>query len=94
MAKDKHLEDFVKKHFPYAPLKKAGFFTAEMRNDYKTQAKRVCTYFGFKSIFEYGVEEIRCHISYAEGQDPRPIVVNDKGELERPPLHYHHSIYA
>ena len=44
-----------------------------MKGDYYAQAKRVCDFFGYKSVFEYGAEEIRCHLSYA-GERPE----NDK----------------
>lgn len=64
------LKNFMKEHFDFKGLCKAGFFTKEMKNDYPAQAERVCMRLGLKSIYEYGVEEIRCHISYAEGKRP------------------------
>jgi hypothetical protein len=67
------LKRFMKEFFPYSEFRKIGFFTKEMKNDYYTQAKRVCKFFGYKSVFEYGAEEVRCHITYAgkrpEGED-------------------------
>jgi hypothetical protein len=61
--KDKVLERFMKEHFNYKALKQAGFFTKEMRGNYDTQAKRVCEYFGYKTVYEYGAKEIRCHLT-------------------------------
>lgn len=61
--KDAVLKRFVMEHFPFTPLRKCGFFTPEMRGDYKAQAARVCQSFGYKTVYEYGVEEIRCHIT-------------------------------
>ena len=69
------LKRFMIEFFPFTELRKAGFFTKEMKGDYYAQAKRVCDFFGYKSVFEYGAgaEEIRCHLSYA-GERPE----NDK----------------
>lgn len=64
------LERFMKEFFPFNELKKIGFFTKEMKGDYPAQAKRVCDFFGYKSVFEYGAKEIRCHLSYADGKRP------------------------
>jgi hypothetical protein len=57
------LKRFMKEFFPFAPLLKAGYFTKEMRNDYEAQAKRVCDHFGYKTVYEYGAKEVRCHIT-------------------------------
>lgn len=64
------LERFMKEFFPFGPLCKAGFFKKEMRHDYEAQAKRVCERFGYKTVYEYRAEEIRCHISYVNGKRP------------------------
>lgn len=64
------LERFMKEFFHFPSLRKAGFFTPEMRGDYYAQAERICVLFSYKSIFEYGAQEIRCHITYAEGKRP------------------------
>jgi len=68
--KDKVLERFMKEFFHYPTLLKAGFFTKEMKGDYEAQAKRVCEFFGYETVYEYGAHEVRCHISY--GYDKRP----------------------
>jgi len=67
------LKRFMIEFFPFDELLKDGFFTKEMRNDYNAQAKRVCEYFGYKSVYEYGAKEVKCHISY-NGERPE----NDK----------------
>lgn len=60
------LKRFMIEFFPFSELLKEGFFTKEMKGDYYAQAKRVCVFFGYKTVFEYGAKEIRCHISYGE----------------------------
>ena len=70
------LKRFMIEFFPFTELVEIGFFTKEIKEDhYYAQAKRVCDFFGYKSVFEYGAEEkeIRCHLSYA-GERPE----NDK----------------
>lgn len=59
------LKRFMQEFFPFTELVKIGFFTNEMRNDYEAQAKRVCQFYGYESVYEYGATEIRCHITYA-----------------------------
>lgn len=78
---DKTLDNFMKEFFPFTELKKAGFFTKEMKGDYKAQAERVCEFFGYKTVYEYGTKEIRCHLSYVK---PPAIEINPKGELVHP----------
>lgn len=63
------LKRFMIDFFPFTELCEAVFFTKEMKGDYYAQAKRVCDFFGYKSVFEYGAEEIRCHLSYV-GERP------------------------
>lgn len=80
---DKVLERFMKEFFPYREFKKAGFFTKEMRGDYKAQAERVCQRFGYKTVYEYGSKEIRCHLTFA-GERPKnePLVIEIKSIYE------------
>lgn len=68
--KSEILKRFMKENFHFPTLRKAGFFTQEMKGDYKAQAERICLFFGYKTIYEYGAEEIRCHVSYVEGKRP------------------------
>jgi hypothetical protein len=65
------LERFMKEFFPFSQFKKIGFFTKQMKGDYKAQAKKVCDFFGYKTVYEYGAKEIRCHLSYADGKRPK-----------------------
>jgi hypothetical protein len=65
------LERFMKEFFPWGECRRAGMFNKQIRTDYYAQALWVCKYFGYKSVFEYGAYEIRCHISYAEGERPK-----------------------
>jgi hypothetical protein len=70
ISEEEVLKKFIKEHFPFSAMKQAGFFTKEMKEDYTAQAERICTFFGFESIYEYGKEELHCHISYA-GERPK-----------------------
>ncbi len=65
------LERFMKEFFPYGQFKKIGLFTKEMKGDYKAQAKRVCDFMGYETIYEYRATEMRAHISYVEGYRPQ-----------------------
>lgn len=74
------LKRFMKEHFHFCSLRKAGLFTKEMRGDYKAQAERICRFFGLKSIYEYGTKEIRCHITEAGTKNYIP----DSNERKEP----------
>lgn len=66
--KDEVLKNFMLEHFDFDAFKKAGFYGKEIkRKDYRAQADRICWFFGFNTIYEYGTKEIRCHISYGSG---------------------------
>jgi hypothetical protein len=83
--KDRILRNFLDEFFDFYTLRKVGFFAKEMKkNDIDGQAKRICEWFGFKTVFEYGVDSIRCHISYADGH--RPQHVDENGELQQEPF--------
>lgn len=87
--KDEVLKRFMKEHFPFTELRKAGFFTKEMRGDYKAQAARVCQWFGYKTVYEYGATEIRCHITEA-GKNPFKL---EPDEIKQPFVTVIKSIY-
>ena len=65
-TKENILKRFMQEFFPFNEFLKVGFFKKEMKGDYQAQADRVCKFFGYKSVFEYGAEKIRCHISKAK----------------------------
>ena len=69
-TKEDVLKRFMQEFFPYTQFKKMGFFTKEMKGDYKAQAERVCWFFGYETVFEYGANEIRCHITYDKKYHP------------------------
>lgn len=79
----KLLKSFIDEFFPLKELFKVGYFTKEMKGDYPAMAKRICDYFGYKTVYEYGSKEIRCHVSYAGG---RPQHINENGELKEEPF--------
>lgn len=78
------LEKFMKEHFDLKSLEKAGFFTKDMRGNYQAYADRICKHFGYKTIYEYGSKEIRCHLTYVDGH--RPLSISQKGKLEEEPF--------
>lgn len=65
MSDKELLKGFMKEFFPYQEFKKIGFFTAEMKNDYEAQARRICDFFGYETVYEYRAKEIKVHISFA-----------------------------
>lgn len=83
-GQDEVLKNFMEEFFPFKEMKEIGFFTKEMDGDYKAQAERVCKWFGYKTVYEYGAEEVRCHITFAKGANP--ISVSEKGEIEVTPF--------
>jgi hypothetical protein len=68
--KDGVLKRFMQEFFPYKEMKRNGIWGKEMRNDYKAQAKWVCDHFGYETVYQYGAEETRCHISYSGERPP------------------------
>jgi len=80
--KETLLKDFMEEHFDIEEMIKIGFF--KKNEDYETHAKRVCTFFGFNSVYEYGALEFRGHVSFAPGE--RPKHVNEDGELKEEPF--------
>jgi hypothetical protein len=90
---DTVLINFMKEFFPYPEFKKAGVFGKELRGDYKAQAEIICRILGLKSIYEYGKDGIRCHITYANPDCPigidtngRPLRVAVNGYLQEEPF--------
>jgi len=67
----KVLERFMKEFFPFTGMKKIGLFTKGMKGDYEAQANRICEFFGFETVYEYGAIEVRCHLSYVDGHKPK-----------------------
>ena len=63
------LKKFMQEFFPFSEFKKIGFFAKEMKGNYVAQANRVCEWFGYASVFEYGAIEIKCHLSEV---NPKP----------------------
>lgn len=63
MQNDETLRNFMREFFPFTEFRKAGIFTKEMKGDYLAQSQKICHIFGYKTIYEYGAKEIRCHLS-------------------------------
>jgi hypothetical protein len=68
------LKSFMQEFFPFSELRKAGFFTKEMRGDYEARAKRVCEFFGYETVYEYGAKEVSCHLTLDENPRVEPFV--------------------
>ena len=65
------LKNFLLEHFDYDELKKVGFYDKTIkRKDYQKQADRICKFFGYESVYQYGFKTTYAHISYAEGHRP------------------------
>lgn len=64
------LKRFMQEFFPSTEFKRIGIFTNEMKGNYKAQAEKICTFLGYKTVYEYRATEMRCHLSYAKD---RPI---------------------
>lgn len=63
--KDEVLKRFMKEFFHFPTLCKVGFFTKEMKGDYKAQAERVRKFFGYESVYEYGLGAIHINHGFA-----------------------------
>lgn len=92
---DSTLENFINEFFPFEEFKGIGFFTEDLRGNYEAQAERVCKFFGYKTVYEYGSKEIRAHFSYAQDHElqpdhefegGRPLHINEKGQLKQEPF--------
>ena len=71
-------------NFDFSGLKKIGVYSKDIkRNDYEAQAARICQFFGYKTVYEYGSNEIHCHLSMGE---ERPLHVDKNGELQTEPF--------
>jgi hypothetical protein len=60
------LKRFMNEFFDFKGLVELGLFKKEMKGDYYAQAKRICHYFGYETIFEYGAKKVSAHISYVD----------------------------
>ncbi len=82
---DQILKDFLDEHIDFYTLRKVGFFPKDMKKtDIHGQAKRICEFFGYKTVYEYGAKAIYAHISYADGH--RSMHVDEQGELKTAPF--------
>jgi len=77
------LKKFIEDNFDIKTLVKIGFLKKEIKKDYIKIADRICTFFGYDEIYEYGKNEIRAHLSYA---GDRPLHIDENGELKEEPL--------
>lgn len=81
MKEDKRLKNFLNEFFDFYTLRKVGFFPKDMKKtDIQGQAKRICEFFEFKTVYEYRSTTFRAHLSYEQGE--RPLHINQDGQLK------------
>lgn len=70
---DEVLHNFIDEFFDIDTMIKIGFFKEKMRNDYPAMADRICTFFGYKTVFEYGHvdEPFNIHMSWVSKHRPK-----------------------
>ncbi len=90
---DPRLKKFMQDNFDFAGLKKAGVFQGIDKSDYEKQAERICKFFSYKSVYEYGAHkpEIYEGDNFINGKFPDKI--NGKGEY-KPGGGFHLSLAA
>lgn len=77
-SKEETLKNFMEEMFDINSMIEVGFF--KQGESYEDHAKRVCQFFGFKTVYEYGAIEARGHITFG-GPDPAGLSLGDrKGE--------------
>lgn len=70
--KERLLKNFLLDNFDFKELKKIGFYSKDVKkNDYQKQADRICQFFGFETVYQYGFETTYAHISYVKGKEPK-----------------------
>lgn len=79
---DETLKNFIEERLDVDGLIRMGFIQKSQRHDYPAIAERVCTFFGYESVYEYGAHTTRAHISYADDG----LSVNEEGELQQRPF--------
>lgn len=82
---DQLLKKFLEEFFDFYTLRKVGFFPKDMKKaDIHGQAERICKFFGYQTVYEFGAKKIRCHISYVDGHRPKHI--DENGKLQEAPF--------
>lgn len=80
------LKKFMLEHIPFHSLKQAGFWPKGTRvTDYQKQAERVCHWFGYKTVYEYG-DKSPIIIDSTKGNVATAIFpgsINAQGEYEK-----------
>lgn len=95
-AEKEQLKQFMLDHFDFDSLKEAGFWPKGTRRaDFEAQAARVCQYFSYQTVYEYGRHTAEIidvvHVDDLTGQAQRtgvaivsfPDEVSEAGELVR-----------
>lgn len=69
------LKRFLNDNIPFKELKKAGFFSSEVKaTDYEAQAYRICKHYGLRNIYEFASigKGTRYHIT-SDDDEPLPL---------------------
>ena len=66
---DKYLKTYLKNNFDFRILKKAGFYSKEIKStDYEKQAERICYRHGLKNIYDYSAcKAVEFHYPIGQG---------------------------
>ncbi len=71
LPKEETLKNFMIEFFDFDLMRKAKIYGRGIkRKDYQAQADIICKMFGYSTIFEYGKDDIRCHLTFSEGNRP------------------------
>ena len=66
---DKYLKKYLKDNFCFKDLKKAGFYSKEIKaTDYEKQAERICQFYSLKNVYDFSKMGVgtRYHITEVE----------------------------
>ncbi len=79
-SKEYLLKEFMEENFDFDSLREVGLFDESIkREDYKSQARRICAFFGYDSIYQYGFKTVHAHISYSDDErDNKPFITEFK----------------
>ena len=76
-SKEETLKNFMLEFFDYNGLRKIGVYDRTIKkNNYQAQADRICEFFGYGTVFEYGAKEVRCHLSEGKTKVELTIIKN------------------
>lgn len=72
---DDLLKSFIDEHIPVDELVEIGFLQKEWIGDYRKISDRICQWFGYETIYEYGAKEVHCHLTIGDEDN---LIVTDR----------------